>query len=105
MKETLDLTPTQLQTLAGDSFRKQAPLSAADASRDILDAVRGGVCGRAMIGEDAKVLFWISRLFPGLQYYDAFMVLVTFPWAGSASMLRRRGIPGARFIYPSGNCL
>lgn len=93
------MSPEELYRAAGDKFRDRAPTSARDCAVAIVGAVRSGKT-RVLVGEDAHVLDWLSRMFPRLIYNDLFMTIVLLPWIILAPRVPLPA-PLGRVFYPA----
>jgi NAD(P)-dependent dehydrogenase (short-subunit alcohol dehydrogenase family) len=63
----LDMEAAEMVKLMSDMFRDQAPMSAAEASAEILDGVRNGRW-RILVGDDARKLDAAVRAHPEIAY-------------------------------------
>ena len=69
------------------------------AAKVILEGVKAGNT-RILIGEDARVIDVLVRLFPRLVYNDSFLATVLLPWMVLANQCAKVGLPFGRFAYP-----
>jgi hypothetical protein len=95
-----NFTKAQLIEAVGQIFENSAPVSAEKAAGIILDGVAAGST-RILVGEDARVIDWMVRLFPRGVYTSPgtyFMLL----WCGIANKLGAPGgVPMGRYALPS----
>ena len=63
----LDMETAEMVQLMSDMFRDQAPMTAAEASTEILDGVREGRW-RILVGDDARKLDLAVRANPEIAY-------------------------------------
>ncbi len=78
----LDMETAEMVQLMSDMFRDQAPMSAAEASTEILDGVRAGRW-RILVGDDARKLDEAVRANPEIAYESLTLGDLTSGNAGS----------------------
>ena len=66
-RHELDMETAEMVKLMSDMFRDQAPMTAAEASAEILDAVRNDRW-RVLVGDDARKLDAAVRANPEIAY-------------------------------------